>query len=138
MRTAARTAEQLGMRFGLCGYHTHHVAACLEAGLVDEARASVDAGITLAESQGGHLVLPALLRQRAEMLALEGDSKAADATLKRAIVTARANGAAYFELLALATARRLHSPLADAVRLRELVALYEGDPSPHLAEARAD
>ena len=136
MRTAARSAEQVGMRFGLCGYHTHHVSACLEAGFVDEARSSVDAGIELADSHGGHLVLPALLRQRAEMLAKEGDSKAADAALKRAIATARANGAAYFELLALATARRLPSPLADAVRLRELVALYEGDPSPHLAEAR--
>jgi hypothetical protein len=137
MREAARSAEGSGMRFGLCGYHTHHVSACLAVGLVEEARASVDAGIALAERIGGHLVLPALLRQRAEMLARDGDQQTAEAVLGRAIALARATGAAYFELLALATARRLGSPLANPTRLAELLALYEGDPAPHLDEARA-
>lgn len=137
MREAARSAEETGMRFGLCGYHTHHVSACLEAGLLEEARASVDAGIALAERVGGHLVLPALLRQRAEMLARDGDRPTAEAVLRRAIATARAAGSAYFELMALATARQLGSPLADPARLAELLALYEGDPAPHLKDARA-
>lgn len=136
MRAAARSAEEIGMRFGLCGYHTHHVSACRTAGLVDEARASADAGIALAERLGGHLVLPSLLRQRAEMLAEDGDHEGAAAALQRAIVTARTTGSAYFELLALATAQRLHSPLADRARFAELLALYESDPAPHLGEAR--
>jgi DNA-binding winged helix-turn-helix (wHTH) protein len=137
MRKAARSAEESGMRFGLCGYHTHHVSACLAVGLVEEAGASVDAGIALAERIGGHLVLPALLRQRAEMLVRDGDQQTAEAVLRRAITLARATGSAYFELLALATARGLGNPLADPARLAELLALYEGDPAPHLNEARA-
>ena len=136
MREAARSADESGMRFGLCGYHTHHVAACLLAGQVDEARASLDAGIALAERSGGHLVLPALLRQRAEMLTRDGDLKTATAVLRRAIATARATGSVYFELLALTAARRLASPLADGARLAELLALYEGEPSAQLDEVR--
>ena len=46
MREAARSAEETGMRFGLCGYYTHHVSACLALGLVEEARAS-DLGMVL-------------------------------------------------------------------------------------------
>jgi DNA-binding winged helix-turn-helix (wHTH) protein len=137
MRAGAQSADEIGMRFGLCGYYTHYAAACLQAGLAEEARMAVDEGISLADSLGGHLVLPGLLRQRAEMLAKEGDEASATASLQRAIATARTNGAAYFELLALATARRLNSPLADAARLAQLLALYEGDPSPHLVEARS-
>jgi DNA-binding winged helix-turn-helix (wHTH) protein len=136
MREAARSADESGMRFGLCGYHTHHVSACLMVGHVDEARASLDAGIALAERSGGHLVLPALLRQRAEVLADDGDIKTATAVLRRAIATARTTGSAYFELLALVTARRLTSPLADPFRLAQLLALYDGEPAAHLDEAR--
>lgn len=137
MREAARSAEEAGMRFGLCGYHTHHAAACLSLGLRDDARASVEAGIAMAERMGGHLVLPALLRQRAEMLAEDGDMETATAVLSRAIATARSTGSLYFELLALVTARRWRSPLADAKRLAGLLALYDGEAVPHLEEARA-
>lgn len=136
MREAARSAEAAGMRVGLCGYHTHHVSACLSVGQLDAARASVDAGIALAERMGGHVVLPALLRQRAEILAADGDLTNATAVLRRAIATARETGSAYFELLALTTARRWGSPLADPVRHAHLLALYEGEPAAHLDEAR--
>jgi DNA-binding winged helix-turn-helix (wHTH) protein len=137
MREGARSADETGMRFGLCGYHTHHVSACLSVGLLEEARASVDAGIAMAERIGGHLVLPALLRQRAEMLADEGDLETATAVLRRAVATARATGSVYFEILALTTARKLGSALADPSRLAQLLALYEGEPAAHLDEARA-
>ena len=123
------------MRFGLCGYHHHHVQACLEAGQVREARMSADDGIALAQL-GGQMVLPGLLTQRAELLALGGEEALATDSLCAAIKMARGNGSAFFELLALAAAQRLRNRAADPGRLHELLALYQGDPSPRLAEIR--
>ncbi|WP_332742218.1 ATP-binding protein [Hydrogenophaga sp.] len=136
MRDAAHSAEELGMRSGLCGFHHHHVQACLEAGQVGLARASVEEGISLATHLGGHVVLPGLLTQHAEMLAREGQQDAATPCLREAIASARQRGSAFFELLALAAAQRLHNPAADPARLRELLALYDGDPSPRIAAMR--
>jgi hypothetical protein len=137
MRQAANSADELGMRFGLCGYHHHHVQACLEAGQVAQARASADEGIALARRLGGHMVLPGLLTQRAELLAAEGEEALAKDALLAAIETSRENGSAFFELLALAAAQRLLlTEVADPGRLHELLALYRGDPSPRIAEIR--
>jgi ATP/maltotriose-dependent transcriptional regulator MalT len=136
MREAARRSEELGMRSGLCGFHYHHVQACLEAGQVAQARASVDAGITLAEHLGGHLVLPGLLTLRAEMLAKAGEQDAATTSFHEAVTSARVRGSAFFELLALAAAQRLQNPAADAARLRKLLTLYDQDPSPEIATIR--
>jgi tetratricopeptide (TPR) repeat protein len=136
MREAARSAEEFGMRSGLCGFHHHHVQACLEAGQVAQARASVEEGIALAEHLGGHMVLPGLLAQRAEMQAEDGEPDAATATFREAITIARERGSAFFELQALAAAQHLHNPAADPARLRELLALYDGDPSPRIAAIR--
>jgi len=137
MRQAANSADELGMRFGLCGYHHHHVQACLEAGQVAQARASADEGIALARQLGGHMVLPGLLTQRAELLAAEGEEALAKDALLAAIETSRENGSAFFELLALAAAQRLLlTEVADPGRLHELLALYRGDPSPRIAEIR--
>lgn len=138
MREAAHSAEEFGMRSGLCGFHHHHAQACLETGQVARARASVEEGITLAEHLGGHMVLPGLLAQRAEMLAEEGEQDAATASFRAAITSAREKGSAFFELLALAAAQRLHNPTADPARLRELLALYDGDPSPRIAGIRGE
>ena len=136
MREAAESAEELGMRFGLCGYHHHHVQACLEAGQVREARESAEAGIALATRLGGHMVLPGLLAQRGELLAMAGEEKAATEAIRAAVETARANGSVFFEVLALAGAQQWRNPASDPARLRELLALYDGDPSPRLAELR--
>lgn len=136
MREAAHSADELGMRFGLCGYHHHHVQACLEAGQVVAARVSADEGIALARRLGGHMVLPGLLTQRAELLAADGEEALANDAILDAIETARGNGSAFFELLALAAAQRLRARAADPGRLHELLALYQGDPSPRIAEIR--
>jgi Flp pilus assembly protein TadD len=136
MREAAESAEELGMRFGLCGYHHHHVQACLEAGQVSAARESAEAGIALANRLGGHMVLPGLLAQRGELLAMAGDEQAASEAFDAAAGMARANGSAFFELLALAGAQYRRNAASDPARLRELLALYEGDPSPRIAEIR--
>lgn len=137
MREAAESAEQLGMRFGLCGFHHHHVQACLRAGQLKEARASADAGIALAQRLGGHMVLPGLLAQRAELLARDGEAAAATETFRAAIAMARTNGSVFFELVALASAQQGHSAAGDPARLRELLARYEGDPAPRIAEIRS-
>jgi DNA-binding winged helix-turn-helix (wHTH) protein len=136
MREAAASAEELGMRFGLCGYHHHHVQACLIAGQVAQARESADAGIALAARLGGHMVLPGLLAQRGELLAMAGDEKAATQAFRAATGMARSNGSVFFELVALAAAQHCGNPAADAARLRELLALYDGDSSPRIAEFR--
>jgi tetratricopeptide (TPR) repeat protein len=136
MRQAAHRAQELGMRSGLCGYHYHHAQACLDAGQPAQARASVKEGITLAEHLGGHLVLPGLLAQRAEMLTEEGEQDAATTSLRTAICSAREKGSAFFELLALAAAQRLHNPAADPARLHKLLALYDQDPSPAIVAIR--
>jgi len=136
MRDAAESAEVLGMRIGLCGYHHHHVQACLEAGELTQARVSAEAGIALAGRLGGHMVLPGLLAQRAELLAMAGEEQAATEGFRAAAGMARANGSVFFELVALAAAAQRRNPAADPARLRELLALYEGDPSPRIAEIR--
>jgi tetratricopeptide (TPR) repeat protein len=137
MREAAESADQIGMRFGLCGYHHHHVQACLEAGQVEEARASAEAGIALAGKLGGHMVLPGLLAQRAELLARDGKDQAAAETFRAAIAMARTKGSVFFEVLALAAAQQGRNAARDPARLRELVLRYEGDSSPRIAEIRA-
>jgi ATP/maltotriose-dependent transcriptional regulator MalT len=136
MREAAHSAQEFGMRSGLCGFHHHHAQACLEVGQVARARASIEEGIMLAEHLGGHLVLPGLLVQRAEMLTEESEQDAATTALREAITSAREKGAAFFELQALAAAQRLHNPAADPARLRKLLALYDQDPSPGIAAIR--
>ena len=136
MREAAHSAETLGLRAGLCGYHYHHTQACVETGQLVQARASVEAGIAQARHLGGHMVLPGLLAQRAEMQSMDGDQDAATSSLREAIDTARERGSVFFELLAHATAQRLLNPAADLARLRELLAFYDGDPSPRLAAIR--
>jgi ATP/maltotriose-dependent transcriptional regulator MalT len=137
MREAAHSALEFGMRYGLCGFHYHHVQACLAAGQVAQARASVEEGITLAERLGGHMVLSGLMTQRAEMQAEKGEPDAATTSLREAITGARERGSAFFELQALAAAQRLHNPAADLARLRELLAQYDRDPSPQIAAVRS-
>lgn len=136
MREAAHSADVLGLRSGLCGFHHHHIQACLEAGQAEQARASVEAGITLAGHLGGHMVLPGLLVQRAEMQSVQGATEAATLSFREAINSARERGSVFFELQALAAALHLHNPAADPSRLRELFALYDGDPSPRVAAIR--
>ena len=67
---------------------------------------------------------------------MAGEAAAAAVAFRAAIELAHASGSAYFELIALATAQQRQSPAADPARLRELLALYDGDPSPRVAEIR--
>jgi DNA-binding winged helix-turn-helix (wHTH) protein/tetratricopeptide (TPR) repeat protein len=136
MRTALRSALDLGMRFSLCDFHYHYADACAAAGQDVEACTSIEAGLALAQSGVEQLMLSPLLRQHAQWQARRGDT-AATATFARAIRIAREQGAAFHEIAALASAQRVGSTAADRGRLHELLLLYADDTSPVICAARA-
>ncbi|WP_457355391.1 ATP-binding protein [Roseateles sp. P5_D6] len=136
MRTAAQDARQIGMRTGLCGFHYHYALACRLAGRHEEARASVAAGLSLADESGERTVSALLLGLQGEIEMTGGDSAAATATWQRARQMARCHGAVFHELLVLAAAQAHGSTAADPDRLSELLTHYEQDPSPVVASAR--
>lgn len=136
MRAAAAEAHRLGILTGLVGFHYHHAMACRLAGQADEARASVDAGLALAEERGETTVWALLLALQAEFEIAAGDSEAAAATFRRAASGAREQGAVFHEIQVLASAQAHGSSAAEPARLRQLLQRYEGDPSPVIAAAR--
>lgn len=137
MRAAAADALRLGVLAGLVGFHYHHAMACRLAGQLEEARASVAAGLALAAERGEKTVWALLLVLQAEFEMAAGDPDAAAAIWRRAAVGAREQGAVFHEIQALASAQAQGSPAADPARLRQLLERYEGDPSPVIAAARA-
>ena len=137
MRAAKRTVLELGFRFSLGDFHFHYAEACREGGQHAEADASIDAGLALARDSGEKLMLSAMLRLQAQMQAERGDLAAATRTFDRAIETARAQGAIFHELAALAAAQRMGCAEADPDRLARLLAHYDGDASPVIVAARA-
>ena len=136
MRAARQTALDLGMNFGLCEFHYHHAEACREAGQELEAQASIRAGLALARDGGGQIMLSSLLRLLAQTQTAQGATKAAAETFSQAIDTARQQGAAFHEIVALAEAQRAGSDAARPERLRQLLSRYDQDASPVIAAAR--
>ncbi len=137
MRAAARDARQLGMLTGLCGFHYHYAEACRLAGRQDEAQASIAAGLALTEEVGEKTVFPLLLGLQAEVEMARGDKDVATATWRRAIDAARSQGAVFHELQVLTSAQAHAVPAADPDRLSQLLAFYDLDPSPVIANAKA-
>ncbi len=137
MEAAGQMARELGMRTGLCGFHYHHAMACRLVGHEAEAEVSIQAGLALVDEVGETMLHSSLLLLRSESEFAHGDMDRASASLQQAVEIARTQGAAFFELQALACARRHGLPMADAERLRSLLALYGDDPSPVIAEIRA-
>ncbi|MGA0612820.1 ATP-binding protein [Caldimonas sp. KR1-144] len=137
MRATLRTVQALGMGFGLGDFHFHHAEACRAAGQAAQARASVEAGLAIAQGTGERLMLSPLLCQLAQIQADAGDTAAAAESFARSIRTAREQHAVFHELVALAAAQRAGSQAADPARLRELLARYADDASPVIAAARA-
>lgn len=137
MQAAAKAAQDLGIRYGLCGFHYHYASACRLAGRTAEATASVEAGLALSAELGETMVLAALLRMRAEGELASKSHATAGISLLQAITTARTQGAALFELQALAVAQAHGLGMADPHRLCMLLDLYQDDPSPLIAEIKA-
>jgi tetratricopeptide (TPR) repeat protein len=137
MQAAAQSALQLGMHMAFGEFHFHYADACLHAGRRAEACASIDAGLALMRVGGEQMMISPLLRQQAQVLAETGDALAATAAARLAIQTARKQGALFHELAALATAQRIGCDAAEPARLQQLLVLYDDDPSPVVAAARA-
>lgn len=137
MRSAMLSTKALGMRFGLCEFHYHYAQACRAAGLNADARASIEAGLALAQDGEEKMMLSPLLQQLALAQAAEGDAPAAAETIARAVETARTQGAVFHELVALASAQRLGFDAADPIRLEQLLQCYADDASPVIAAARS-
>lgn len=137
MRAAAETTTRLGLRTGLAGFHYHHALACRTAARPAEAVAAVGEGLAFVEQAGERMLLAALLGLRAELAHEQGDALAASASWRQAIATAREQGAAFQEIQVLSSAQAAGDASAEPARLRELLRLYEGDPSPVIAAARA-
>ncbi|MDN3922935.1 ATP-binding protein [Roseateles violae] len=137
MRAAAEAAQQLGLRTGLCGFHYHFAMACRLAGREADAAASIEAGLALAAELGETMLVAPMLLMRAEMELARGATEQAGASLRQALITAKAQGATLFELQALAVAQAGGFDGADAQRQRQLLELYRDDPSPIIAAIRA-
>jgi hypothetical protein len=137
MQAAAQSALQLGMHMAFGEFHFHYADACLHAGRRAEACALIDAGLALMRVGGEQMMISPLLRQQAQVLAETGDALAATAAARLAIQTARKQGALFHELAALATAQRIGCDAAEPARLQQLLVLYDDDPSPVVAAARA-
>lgn len=127
----------LGMRIGLSGCHFHHADACGAVERVDDALAVAERGLAEAGLEG--FALAPLQRLRADLLMRRGDRAGAHASLRAALSTAERQGARFHELVALASALRMPGFPTQGLRerLRALLTLYDGDPSPIVAQARA-
>jgi len=137
MRLGAQEASDLGLRHGLCGFHYHYALACTEAGLREDAISHVKLGLALAEETGEKMLLSPLLQLQARDEWFCGRPEQARSILQAALECATAQGAALFELQALALATEIHPQLLQQTRLRELLHQYEGDISPLIQRLKA-
>lgn len=129
MRDAARDAQAAGLREGLAGFHYHLALACRAAGRPEEAAASARAGLDFADANGERMMAPLLRMEQALLL----PEDAAAPLWRQALDEARAHGALFQQLLIAAAAP---PALVDRSALQQLLARYEGDPSPVLAQIR--
>lgn len=128
MRDGERSCRALGLLIGITGFHLHHAQACRDAGLMDEALATVEAGLSLAQQGQERYLLSPLQRTRSELLAARGQQAQAAVCLREALDTAVAQGARFHEMEALVSAARLQLlPAGCAQRLGELLPAYAGE-----------
>lgn len=110
-------------------------------GKLDEAERLLHEARTLAEASRERFFAAELRRMQGERMLVQGDDVGAEAALREALATARAQGAHAWQLrAAVSLARLLASRDGDEARgiLGEALAPFEGQPStPELVEARA-
>ncbi|WP_280155506.1 AAA family ATPase [Piscinibacter sp. XHJ-5] len=139
MRAAERSCQRLGMRIGLTGYQLHYAEACRDAGLVDEACAAIEQGLSFAQTGHERFLLSPLHRLKAELLIARGEPRGAAASLDAALAIAVEQGAHFHELGALVVAGRLRglSDRAQRDRLRTILASYQDERMRVVIDARA-
>jgi DNA-binding winged helix-turn-helix (wHTH) protein/tetratricopeptide (TPR) repeat protein len=138
MRAAERCCRELGMHIGLTGFHLQHAEACRHAGRPDDAMASIDQGLALAQAGREQCHLSSMHRVKAALLRERGELESARGHLRIALEVAAAQGSRYQELAALVEAQRWPAFEAPARtgRMRELLADYRDEATPVVREAR--
>lgn len=138
MREAQRSCGELQMRVGLTGFHLHYAEACQEVGRLEDALATVDQGVAMAEAGPESFMLSPLLRVKAALLRERGDGDGAAACLHAALQAARVQGAGFHELRALVDACALPQfpPAELRARLQELLPAYADEEIAVVARAR--
>ena len=141
IRTGLDLYAATGARLGMGYWRSYLIEACLAAGRLAEGLAAARGALALAETQLDVFFDAELLRLEGELLRASGEPQAAEASLRKALVIARGQGARTFELR---TATSLGSLLAAQGRggeaLPVLAAVYqtfrEGFEARDLVEAR--
>jgi len=144
MRKGVELKQRHGQRYGLTRWHEHYAEACMQAGRHDEAMATLDEGLHLADRSGEHLSTSSMQCLRGRLLHAAGQHAPADAAFRAAQATARQQGALYLEIGA-ALARCELQPAHGLAHRHEAGAELEAllgrwsDPldPPHVAQARA-
>jgi DNA-binding winged helix-turn-helix (wHTH) protein len=137
MQRAAEGARRCTLTVTYDSFHCHYAEACRLAGRLDEAEASARQGLALADSSGARLLESTLWRQLALARQAQGDAAGASSAGRRAVEVARAQGATFHEVLALADAELGRWEGRDRARLAALLVECAGEPGPWLAGARA-
>ena len=101
IREAYEENTRLGMLSGASETLGYAAEALLLAGDLDGARRELDEALQFSEKFGERIYLPQLLLTQAAIARAQGNSLLASDSIQRALAEARAQGAAWFELLAL-------------------------------------
>lgn len=143
MRQGHQVKQRHGQGYGLTRWHEHFAEACMQAGRHDEAAATLDEGLQLADRNGEHLSSSSMQRLRGDLLSAAGQQDSADTAYRLARTIAREQGALYLEIGA-AVGRCERGPpvgLSPAGPVNDLEVLLGrwSDPlsPPHVARARA-
>jgi tetratricopeptide (TPR) repeat protein len=145
MRKGHELKQRHGQRYGLTRWYEHYAEACMAAGRDDEAMATLDEGLQLADSNGEHLSTASMHCLRGHLLRDAGHRASADAAYRTAQTAAREQGALYLEIGAAVARHALfvqtEGTVARCESVADLEALLEhwSDPMnpPHVVQAKA-
>jgi predicted ATPase len=141
MRHVIEGNRAAGVRIGQPSRFASLARVCVRAGLPDEGLAAVEEALGLSADGAHHFVDAELWRLRGELLAVRGEDVEAEEAFRRALETARGQGARSLELRTAMSLARFQAPRGGKDAARELLArvyegFTEGFDTPDLREAR--
>jgi predicted ATPase len=133
-------SEEIAIYFS--GTFTTLVEKQLEAGLLDDARVSLDEAFVFVAETDERYWEAELFRLKGELLFADGEISGAEACLNKAIEIARKQSAKSLELRAAMSLSRLWSEQGKKAKAKKLLAevynwFTEGFDTPDLVEAKA-
>ena len=112
IRAGLSLLRNIGSRVNFAYFLSYLIECCLEEGLIDEARTALDEALELCTVTFGRNYIPEIERLKAELQAKSGDVVGAQASLDRALASARAHGSKLLERRASETLASLQPALA--------------------------